>query len=396
MDYEKGFVTGLWTYYRFWGMIKKMKTTVCILLSGMALMGCKKPYLPPPSSTSASYLVVEGVVNPGSDSTNITLSHTIRISDTTKLNPVTGAIVSVKSDQNISFPLTEAANGHYVSAGLNLDNSHKYQLSIKTSDGKQYLSDIVPVTITPSIDSIGYNIIASAADTGLQLYVNTHDVNSNSRYYRWDYDETWSFHSKFSSLYISNGVKIVLRQPNQLRTFCYASDVSSNIVLGSSAKLQQNVLYQAPITFIKSTSEKIESEYSILLRQYALTPDAYNFWTSLRKNTEELGSIFDALPSQLPGNIHCVTNPAEPVIGYMSVSTVQSKRIFIYNSKLPNWAPLYPYDCQIYPTGSQGPGFLIPQPNNFVPMSLDGSLYTFSVCADCTVRGTQVTPPFFK
>lgn len=356
-------------------------------------MGCKKPYNPPPVAGDGSYLVVEGVINSGADSTIIKLSRTVNISSKITTNPVSGATLTVESDQNAIYPLTEITAGKYGAPGLNLDASHQYRLRIKTLDDKQYLSDFVPVNITPPIDSVGYNIV-SVPDTGLQIYVNTHNSNSSTRYYRWEYSETWRFHAAYFSLFISNGSSIVERQPNQWRFFCFASDSSSDIVLASSAKLQNNIIYQNPLTVISSTSEKVELQYSMLLREYALTPDAYTFWTNLKKNTEQLGSIFDAEPSQIKGNIHNVNNPNEPVIGYISACTVQSKRIFISRNNLPDlWKPAYPYTCQIDSDGSQGPGFLIPQPNDFVPMS--GSTYTSSICADCTLRGTQTVPPYW-
>jgi hypothetical protein len=49
--------------------------------------------------------------------------------------------------------------------------------------------------------------------------------------------------------------------------------------------------------------------YYIKLSQYALSHDAYLFYQKLKKNTEQLGSIFDAQPSELSSNIHCVTDP---------------------------------------------------------------------------------------
>jgi hypothetical protein len=357
-------------------------------------MGCKKPYDPPAITGSGSYLVVEGLINSGNDSTIIKLSRTVNVSSQTTTNPLTGAIISVESDQNAVYPLSETALGRYGAAGLNLDVSRRYRLRIKTIDDQQYLSDFVPVNITPVIDSIGSDIV-SVPDTGLQIYVNTHNTNSSTRYYRWEYSETWRFHSMYFSMYISNGSGIVLRQPDQWRFYCFASDSSSNIILASSAKLQDNVIYQNRITVIPSTSEKIELEYSILVREYALTPDAYTFWTNLKKNTEDLGSIFDAEPSQISGNIHSTANPNEPVIGYISAGTVQSKRIFINRNNLPDlWKPTYPYYCEIDEDGSQGPSFLYPQPNDFVPMS--PTTYTSTICADCTLRGTQTVPPFWK
>jgi hypothetical protein len=377
-------------------VILEMKKILYALIFCASIMGCRKPYNPPVVANNGSYLVVEGVINSGQDSTKIKISRTVNISSVVTVNPVTGATLTVESDQNAVYPLTETGNGNYASPALNLDVTRQYRLRIKTSNN-EYLSDFVPVNVTPPIDSISYSAV-SIPDTGVQIYASTHNSNTNSRYYRWDYSETWRFHAEYSCLYISNGSNaIISRTPDQWRYFCFSSDSSSDIVLGSSAKLQNNVINHNPIALIPFTSEKIELEYSILLRQYSITANAYNFWMSLKTNTEQLGSIFDAQPSQITGNIHNVANAAEPVIGYVSVCSVQSKRIFISRYSLPDsWEPIYPYSCSIQPTGTQGPAFLYPLPNDFVPMDDSGSIFTSTVCADCTIRGTQTVPPFWK
>lgn len=366
---------------------------------------------------------MEGVINSGADSTIITLSRTVNVSSANTLNPVLHATVAVESDQDVSYPLTETNNGNYVSAGLNLDAGHQYRLSIKTPDNKQYQSDLVPVTPTPPIDSIGFNIVNTPL-AGVQIYANAHDAANAVKYYRWDYSEAWEFHSRFHSLYTTNGTTLALRTQAQDVSTCYTNDVSSDIVLGSSAKLSQDVIYQSPIVFIASTSEKIETEYSILVHQYALTADAYNFWVSLKKNTEQLGSIFDAQPSQINGNIHCISNPSEAVIGYISVSTVASKRVFIPNSQLPAWIPTYPYTCSepfcCFPPVCKIPGICIDtvhlgsasyedelvdpssgEVDDGLPPVLGDQLpgYFFVVsreCGDCTIRGSVKPPPFWK
>jgi len=390
-----------------------MKRAAYLLFFIIAALACRKPYNPPALTGNGSYLVVAGIINIGADSTMITLSRTVNVSSTTTTNPVLNANVAVVSDQGVSFPLTETSNGNYVSAGLNLDITRQYRLSIKTAN-EQYQSDLVPVNITPPIDSIGFNIVNDPV-AGIQIYANTHDASNAVKYYRWDYTENWEFHAKFSSDYITNGTAIVKRTPDQLVTYCYNGDVSADIVLGSSAKLKQNVIYQGPIAFIPSTSEKIEDKYSILLREYALTADAYSFYASLKKNTEQLGSIFDAEPTQLVGNIHSITNPAEPVIGYVSACTVSSKRVFISNAQLPIWVPTYPYACnsdtELYCAGKYCRNDvllnLIPLGSHLLPTTAVGPTYnpllpppgymaTTQECMDCTIRGSKTPPAFWK
>ena len=118
-----------------------MKKQGILILAIFIFAGCRKPYDPPAIVAPHSYLVVEGVINPGPDSTIIKLSRTVNLSGKNSLNPLTGAILTVESDQNSTYPLTEGRQGRYFSPGLNLDISKKYRLRIKTADNQQYLSE---------------------------------------------------------------------------------------------------------------------------------------------------------------------------------------------------------------------------------------------------------------
>ena len=40
---------------------------------------------------------------------------------------------------------------------------------------------------------------------------------------------------------------------------------------------------------------------------------------------------------QLSGNIHCLTDPNEAVIGYVEITQEQTQRIFIFNSQVSGW-----------------------------------------------------------
>jgi hypothetical protein len=383
-----------------------MKRITLILLLIIMAVSCKKPYNPKPVKNAPKILVVEGVINSSSDYTIIRLSRTVGLtSDSAGVNNVTGATVTVEDDNNGTYPLYENAAGVYSYPGLNLDITRKYRLRIKTSDVvDEYVSDFVPVKVTPPIDSIGFTI----KNNGIQIYSNAHDNNNSTRYYRWDYEETWQFHSQYYSAYYSDGRSLQPRPISMQIYDCFHGQLSSDIVLGSSAKLQKDVIYQNPVIFIGSTSEKIETKYSILLNQYALTGDAFTFWTNLKKNTEQLGSIFDVQPSNILGNIHSVINPTEPVLGYVSACTVTSKRIFISNSQLPaSWQPDDPYQCVqdtfllVDRSGQDATKSLI----NLPPAELTtsailkngltiGYLGADAQCVDCTLRGFT-TPPYF-
>ena len=387
-----------------------MNKIAFIIAAIILIVSCKKPFAPKGIQSSTGFLVVEGVIDPGGDTTRIKLSRVVKL-DTVTTAPVTNALVFVEGMDNTTSQLNENAGGIY-SLRLSLNNSQKYRLHIRTADGKDYKSDYVEVKVTPAIDAINYTI----KNNGLQIILDTHDVTNNTRYYRWNYVETWQFHSKYASAYVSNGDSVIARTADQQVYYCYNSGNSNNILLGSSAQLSQDVISAAPIALVSPTSEKIEIKYSILINQYALTSDAYNFWQNIKKNTEELGSIFDAQPSEIAGNIHCTTNPDEPVIGYVSASSFTSKRIFVDNSVLPtDWKPIYPNDCptdSVFLEFNDGREYINQENQVFnykkggyseIPITAiksdkygRGHLGAAPVCVDCTLRGTLKKPSFWQ
>jgi hypothetical protein len=340
----------------------------------------------------------------------IRLTRTRKVDTLKTIHPEPGATVSIESDANMNYQLTEIKKGTYGAPPLNLDGSHKYRLRIKTSDNKEYLSDFVPVKNAPPIDSVGF--VAKAE--GMHVYVNAHDNTNATLYYRWEYTEDWQFHSKYVSTYYNNATpRAVAAQIYD----CFTNDSSTNIVLASTTKLSSDVIYQAPVTIIPANSEKIEKKYSILVKQYALTPDAFAFWQNLQKNTEKLGSIFDVQPSENQSNFHCVTDPNELVIGYLSAGNMSYKRIFITADQLlPTYSPTYPCECEL-DTAFQNPktpyevtqtnifyqsnslyltvsGLFLPPANPFGgPTALS---YSTILCVDCTVRGKKAAPPFWR
>lgn len=374
----------------------------------LTLTCCKKPYNPPVIASSASYLVVEGVINSGSDSTTIKLSKTVNLNAQTTVNPLPGATVVVESDQDGRWPLMDDNNGSYTSPGLNLPATGNYRIHITTSGGSQYVSDYQPIKATPPIDSIGYTLNGN----GVNLYVNAHDPANNTHYYRWEYNEAWIFHAKYDSQYMLDPVTqtIVYRPTSSQVYFCYGNDASSNLLLTSTAKLSRDVVYQSPLTTIPFNSEKLEFNYLIYVKQYALTADAYNFYLNMQKNTEQLGSIFDAQPSDLQGNIHNMANAAEPVVGWISVTNVQIKKAFVASQVVPaGTVTTYPGECSAdtalyvgHGGGNDVLNDLIDPPLTDLPISdinptgtkIIGYTYSDLTCTDCTLRG-KIAPPWF-
>jgi hypothetical protein len=373
-----------------------MKTLLQYFVLLMLFASCRQAYEPPVITAPNRFLVVEGVINTTPASrTTITLSRTRNLVDTVVTDPVQGAIVRIESTGGNTYLLTEQANGQYISAQLSLNTNDSYRLRI-SANGNEYNSEFVQPKVTPPIDSITWK-----QDKDVTIFASTHDPANNARYYRWDFTETWQYRSVYETIWGVSGNLIFLRDATNQVYNCWSTAEANQIALGTSVKLAQDLIDRAPVTTIPQHSEKIDIRYSIMVRQYALTEDAYKYWEILQKNTEQLGTLFDAQPSQLKGNIRNAANNSEPVIGFVSASSVTEKRMFIDHSQLVDWVPLsVGTDCGLKETPQNPTNYLIynyPDPSYAPYYFVTGAIKLApKICLDCTLQGgTNQRPSFW-
>jgi hypothetical protein len=379
--------------------MNKLWSIPCLLLIVLAAVHCKEHYEANVAATQTSNLVVEGYINP-KGFTTITLSRTLPVRHPDKTKPELSALVTIRGEDNVQYNVRGTGNGTYRSDSLALNPNQKYRLHIKTNSGGEYLSEYVAVKPTPPIDSVNWKL----ENDGVHIYVNTHDPQNNTRYYKWDYEETWEIHSTYLNLYkyvngavVSSGLSD--DQLNKLY-YCWINQKSVGILTGSSARLSDDVISEAPIVLIPYASEKIFVRYSILIKQYALDRKAYDFYKMMKTNTESIGSVFDPLPSNLTGNITCVSNPSEIVIGYVAAASVDEKRIFISRNEIPS---TFGNGCEItyvvnHPDSLRhylGPGRIWPYQTDGSFPAILGYYATYPRCLDCTLRGSNVKPSFW-
>jgi len=364
----------------------------------LMIYGCKKPYNPNVVDGNVNYLVVEGFINFSGEPTNIRLSRTTNLKEI-KSKPELGASINIESEDKHSYNLTGLGQGNYT-VYLTLDLSKKYRLNIKTADGSVYQSEFVQPKVSPQIDEIN----AEIKPNGVQISVNSHDDTNNSRYYRFEYEQTWKFNTRYESILIVKNRQIVDRLPNEDIYTCYGNDYSSSITVASTAQLSSDILSKSPVVFIPSGDERISIKYSILLKQQAISEEEYKYWETLKKNTENIGSIFDPLPSFVSGNIRCLNNPEKKVLGYIGAGNITRKRFFIDKSELPEiWKKDDPYKCLLDSIPVLEVNRILDNPNHVVPVykitdvrqKVIAYFASDIKCVDCTTRGTKMKPSFW-
>jgi hypothetical protein len=370
----------------------KLSITIFILFAFMSIMACKEKYDIKVRKTEVNILVIEGTLNGGVGGTFLQLSRTVPLEDSQFIKPELNAKVDVQAENSGEFyTLNEIGPGYYFNESTPLNANTKYRLKIETTDGKSYVSDYVPVLQTPPIDSVHWK----RENEDINIYVDTHDPTNSTKYYRWTYGECWHIRSYYPSSHTyEDGVFTPRPSPFDVYD-CWRYDSATNVVINNTASYSNDVIQRMPIMRIPNGSEKISVQYSILVRQHALTKDAYEYWERVKKNTEQIGTIFDPQPSINTTNIRCENDTTQVVIGYVSACKTQAQRIFIKLQDVRPWA--YREFCEIKEVppdsidiyfGSRG--YLV------VGQGQPGIWYgSTEPCVDCTIRGVPVKPSFW-
>ncbi|MEY4930578.1 MAG: hypothetical protein RI909_1302 [Bacteroidota bacterium] len=372
-----------------------MKRVAWLLI---VLAGCIDPYTPPEIKSSSAILVIDGHIDINSQSV-IKLTRSQNLYEDLEPEKVYGAQVILENENGVTYPLTAAGDGSYSLAPQSFA-AVKHRLLVRTADAKEYSSEFVEIKNSPPIDSVSWDI---NSDLGVNIYANTHSTESGTGYYRWKFEETWQYTSAYQSIYVYNYStrQAELRQDDIFN--CWQSNTSTDILVGSTSRLNENIISEFPITKVAQRDERLRFTYSILLKQYAISEAAYSYWQQLKKTTEDLGTIFSPLPSQVTGNYRSITNPEEPVLGYFSMGVIAEKRIFINSLQLPRPNTYNtPYDgCNAYELFNAdvsqftGPYLLtggIPNPNG---PGIIGYYYSIVRCADCRSAGGVNAKPNF-
>lgn len=375
-----------------------MKKIFFIVLMAQ-LFSCKDDYDLPVDIPATGYLVIDGVINSGQGETVVYLSKSVRLVDSFSINYVTNANVTVEGQDNSKFLLNHRGRGEYTNPQLSLNRSQQYRLRILQS-GKEYVSKYMPVKQSPAIDSISWNF----EPAGVNIYMDAKGNANTSGYYRWDYTENWEFHSSYAPSLRYNAAPraeyiFMDQRADNSKFVCYQGANSTTIEILSTAKITRDTTHYRLLT-IPRKDWRLSVLYSINARQFAVSKECFEYLSKMKKNTEQTGSIFDAQPSELRGNVACVTNPAEPVIGFVEISDIYTKRIFIKNSEVPGWG--YSQGCflgelknipdSIRSAGMPAP--IMPKESNMLGAIL--SFYHTDIsCVDCTLRGTLTKPTFF-
>jgi len=274
-----------------------------LILLALILQACVEKFYPDIEEYE-NILVVDGMVTDENRPCLVRLSRTFSYEDFNS-NPESGATVIIIDDEGLPFYLEEKDPGNYytdTSSFMGIAGG-RYQLQIILADGKEYQSDYVMLKKAPLVENLDVRYeeketrVQNVVTRGIQFYLNTHDPMNETRYYRWEWEETWVF-------------TVPMQAPNKIDRFkCWKSNMSRSIMLGNTNHLTSDRIIDYPLHYVTDETNRLRILYSLLVRQYAISQAAYEFWKMHDDLSENSGTLFDPIPTRVGGNIYNLTDP---------------------------------------------------------------------------------------
>jgi hypothetical protein len=368
---------------------------IAFMVLGLVALACLDPYNPPTTNEKTDFLVVDGSINSTDSLVTVMLGRAINLSSTAEYPAETNATVMIEDSNNQTALLPEIEAGVY-SLKHTFDDNLQYRLKI-TARGSEYASDFISLEKNSPMDSVSWK----ADGTELEIYANTHDFSEGHKYYRYTIEETYEYTSIFSSRYKLVNGQAVFRTPQEDIYHCWLTQAPPTLTVTSTENLSQNIIANFPIHTIQKGDRRLWRNYSLLVRQIALSKEAFNHWNQIRTLTESLGGLFDPIPYQITGNIRSVTNSNEIVLGYFNGGAVSEKRLIIRSKELPSEYQNSPEsDCteELMPIENlaslEGKNFFLTRALMVGP-SVVGYFYAIPDCTDCSLQGGTTEKPDF-
>lgn len=368
-----------------------------------------------------SAIVVEATITDKLEQQRVFLTRTFEFEEDGP-SAESNANVRIEGGGNV-FTFQESTPGLYIStqtfaAQPNTD----YQLRIETQDGRSYSSDQMKLPQPTQIDDLrAERITNDLGEEGVAILVDSFDPTGNSVNYRYQYEETFKIIAPFwtpndlERTPVSEATEICqvsIIPDERSEETCFATDFSNVIIQINTKSLAEDRVSNFMVRFIGRENYIISHRYSILVRQFVQSNEAFTFYETLNEFSGNESFFSETQPGFLEGNISSDTNTDEKVLGYFDVASVAEQRLFFNYSDLFSGEELPPYvdPCNLSAPPIRTPG--IP-PRCILAVQTDLGLVSYAgnndsggqnegpyfvvpnVCGDCSEIGKVEVPDFW-
>lgn len=324
-------------------MRKNIKNIVFVFILLTCFVTCVEPY-EIDNITFQENLVVKAILTDEVKHHSIELSQTIPL-DSINVDPINNASIYVTDDTGIVYDFQEIEAGIYNSvSAFAAQQTKSYILHIE-KNGIKYTSTPEELPSVSEIENVNFNIESNdLGDMELVIKTDSQGTNNEGNYYRYEYDETFKIAppiwsqvkiSVISDVYPYEFEVVQKEEAVDGLGFCYRDQISNSILITETKTLSEDRVSNFLIKSIPLNSYLIGLRYSILLKQYVINNNTYNYYSTL-SNLSDPNSIFTQVQlGNIPSNIKAEENNSNnQVIGFFEVSSVSTKRSFISREEI--------------------------------------------------------------
>jgi len=389
---------------------------IFLLIFGLLSEGCKEEIDIESIVDFESALVIEATITDELRFQEIKLSRAFKLDEEFPSSENNADVKIIDNFQNI-FRFKEGSPGKYISVNeFSAEDNKNYQLQITTSDGRSYISEPSKLSNPTQIDKLyASREIDNFGNEGISIFVDSFDPSGNSKHYRYEYEETYKI---VAPKWVLNDLTFVSDRPvfvpkTEEQQVCYNTVNSIEIIQTETINLHEDRVSKFSVRFIPRDNAIISYRYSILVKQYIQSFDAFTYYKTLNKMSGSESFFSQNQPGFISGNIVSVDDSNEKVIGFFEVSSVSYQRLFFnYHDFFPDEVlPPYFVSCEM-----SAPSFNFPDPE-LIPLINNGYVKYFSEnpdypsfedlnmgpylvvpikCGDCTKLGTNIMPDFWE
>ncbi len=272
---------------------------------------------------------------------------------------VKNAKVYISSEEGENYNFTHRASGQYFSEGeISALPGHTYTLHVEV-DGKEYQSEPTQLVETQKLVKIEklhtkfaerYAIVKGAKDRkylpGYDILVDFTDPVNEKNFYRWSFQRMYSVETQPEN-YVDYTCRGCPRPaPKSCCKFCWINE-SDEILSSENDWLRDGHRIENQMVMFIPFYQYMNKKMVLTVYQHTISEQAYQYFKALKNQAESTGSMFDAPPTELKGNIFNVRDKSEKVIGFFEASLASSATITINGLEIDYEIPAfdYPDDC---------------------------------------------------
>jgi len=376
-----------------------MKKSLYLIAAAFCAASCVYPFKTELISDASHTLVVDGNIMVGGTST-IQLSYVLPL-ERNAAEKVRG-YAWIEDDKGNRYYPEGSASQRSDLLYIPTDSPQAMRASsfraVVEADGETYTSEWTTPKAAPRLVNLHFD----ADEQDVIVLADLETGQENLEYIGFLYEETWEFHADFVcefDIFPEQFWLIEERKEPYPYYWCYKTNDPKQIMLADISHMAAGSIKDVPVIRFPRGDKRNLRKYSILVKAFALTDEAYRYNKQLQEVSDQGGDLFTPDPGYVEGNLECISNPEKEVMGLVLSARVSTRRAFLDSRYSQYRTPYEGYLGEVrwddYPEFYYGMNY---RPVKMVHSDLGDYLGWGPIrCFDCIADGgTQEKPDFWE